>query len=243
MLGANQLSTWVSSIPALALNELLEGVGWRLVDHEQWTQSSRHGDQWIDAASKARAVLSLREALAQGTAVLRVQGPSGLGKSRLVMRALEEFPRSKTVAYASRRSDLSREMLNFLLTSRRPVTLVVDECDARDHEKLCEDIPRETTLVVITIGPSSDYVPEAPILDAGLLTETEAEEYLRTNHPGVPPEAIPVLAEGSAGNVGHARWLAIKLRESSPQQLTDLIDHRDIARFVTSLLPQGGESF
>ena len=159
------------------------------------------------------------------------------------MRALDDFPRSRTVAYAPRRPDLNQEMLNFLLTSDRPVTLVVDECDAREHDKIHEDITRDALVTLITIGPSSEYVTESPIIDAGLLSTIEAEEYLRTNHRSVPPEAIPVLAEGCAGNVGHARWLAIKLRESTPQQLSDLISHGNIARFVTSLLPQGGDTF
>ena len=244
VIDANQLAAWISDIPSLSVHEIFKGKGWNVVDFEQWSEIERYSDTWIDGNAKTEALASLQAATAERPAELRIQGPSGLGKTRLVLHALQELPVRTTVVYAGNRTDLSREMLNYLLTARRPITLVVDECSAKEHDELCKSLPRDRTLSLITMGPESDYALESPIIDPGRFTTPEIEEYIRSNHPAVRSEAVIVLAEGAAGNVGFARWLSIKLtRDASPQQLADLIDHRDISRFITSLMPEGGDSF
>ena len=81
VIDSNQLALWVSSIPAVALNPLFKGPRWNLIDHAQWSGSSRHDDTWIDASKKVEAVHNLREALDRGAKVLRIQGPSRTRKT------------------------------------------------------------------------------------------------------------------------------------------------------------------
>ena len=135
VIDANQLGIWVSGIPSLAVHELFKGPGWNVVDYKQWSEADRYSDTWIEGEEKGEALQTLRDTIRVRPAELRVEGASGLGKSRLVLEALSGEHIRTTVVYTARRAEFSREMFNYLLTAKRPITLVDPPTDQqRRHE-------------------------------------------------------------------------------------------------------------
>jgi hypothetical protein len=89
VLDAAQVACWVSSHEALALNALFKAPGWNVIEIEQWKKQRTLRDEWISGAAKVAALDSVRAALDSGNRELRIEGPGGIGKTRLALQALD----------------------------------------------------------------------------------------------------------------------------------------------------------
>ena len=244
VLDASMVARWASSYPALAVSRLLGGPGRAAVDHESWGRSIRHKSQWVDTTARAASVESLRVLLADGAVMdIRVDGVSGVGKTRLALEALRDQPTTALVAYVAEASALNNEFVNHLIGDGRAVILVVDECPARRHEKIAEQIPGGAQVKLITVGQPDAYAIRGPVISLSSMENGGVDELVKVNYPALWPEARRFIIDYCDGNPRFAILLAEKLKVTEATSAAALIEAKDIAHSVSVLLPEGSDFF
>lgn len=241
---ANQLAAWLSEFPALAVRQMLVGGGGGAYDFEYWSSSRSHQWTWTATAARDADIAQIRSGLDAGTtAALRVSGVAGLGKTRLVMEALRGTAWEPLVAYVPAADELPPEFLAHAVAPQRAVILVVDECDARRHEKLVERVPASSTVRIITIGQDTTAPVSAPLLRPAPLRPDEVEAFLDTSKPALSPEARRFVAAHADGNVRFALLITERLEAEPEATAAELIRRDDIDSVTGALLPVGDSFF
>jgi hypothetical protein len=244
VIAGDRLADWASRFPALAVSQLLGGPGHGVVDFAQWSSSRRHQTRWVEDDSRHRQIEQIRADLFDNSKVdIRIHGHSGSGKTRLVMEALRGSGLTELVAYVPDERDVSPEILYHALQPHRATILVVDECTGRRHDKLVERLMIDCTLKLITIGETDEYRLEVPILEVGALPPDELDQFLILNHPELSAETRRVVIEQSGGNVRLADLLAVHVIRSAPDTVAELIQTKDVQRFLALVLPEGRQHF
>jgi len=88
---ANALGRWASRFPSLAVSRLAGGPGSDAVDFETWAAGRTHTVTWTADAARDAAIAAIRSQVSStGVVEIRVQGDSGIGKTRLVLEALRD---------------------------------------------------------------------------------------------------------------------------------------------------------
>ena len=222
---ADQAAAWVNRYPSVA--------AWV----KQWTLPGTVGPfrSWSHWASRAEHDTSpradddrlpvLREPVREGASeprrVVRVVGPSGIGKSRLILEALGPSEEDERLGYSladlvlyADESEVGEFAINAvvetLAENRQRAVLVVDRCPPETHRTLVgmvqrqggylslitidDDIPpdaRDRTIVEVAEYETLVKVPEAP----SSVTET----IINSVCPGLPSEDFRRLAHFSRG--------------------------------------------
>lgn len=241
---ANQLAAWLSEFPALAVRQLLAGGGNGAYDFEYWSSSRSHQWAWTATAARDAEIAQIRSGLDAGTPEgLRVSGVAGLGKTRLVMEALRGTAWEPLIAYVPAADELPPAFLAHAVAPQRAVILVVDECDARRHEKLVERVPASSTVRIITIGQDTAAPLSAPLLRPEPLQPDDVESFLDTNKPALSPEARRFVAAHADGNVRFALLITERLEVEPEATAAELIRRDDIDAVTGALLPDGDSFF
>jgi len=239
---ANKLARWASKHPSLALSRLAGGPGNVAIDHTEWSGRRPHLRTWTPDQKRLDAITSLRASIKTvGVVDIRIQGESGIGKTRLILEALRDEELSPLVAYVDNAAEVSGELLRHLLDDARSVILVVDECSPELHAKLTDKLPADTSAKLITVGQSGPAVTPTPIVGLEAMPTDDVEQFLKANFPNLSPEARRFVAAHSRGNL---RW-TIVLAERVPEtdQAAELITRNDISAFVEAVLPEGRDFF
>ena len=222
---ADQAAAWVNRYPSVA--------AWV----KQWTQPGTVGPfrSWTHWASRAEHDASpradddrlpgLRERVREGASeprrVVRVVGPSGIGKSRLILEALGPSEQDERLGYSladlllyADESEVGELAINgvvqTLAENRQRAVLVVDRCPPETHRTLVgmvqrqgcflslitidDDIPsdaRDRTIVEVAEYETLVRVPEAP--------SSVTEAIISSVCPGLPSEDFRRLAHFSRG--------------------------------------------
>ena len=239
---AGQAAAWVNRYPSVA--------AWV----KQWTQPGTVGPfrSWIHWASRAEHDTSpradddrlpdLREPIREGAStprrVVRVVGPSGIGKSRLILETLGPSKQDERLGYSiadlvlyADESEAGERAINgvvqTLAENRQRAVLVVDRCPPATHRTLVgmvqrqgsflslitidDEIPsdaQDRTIVEVTEYETLVKVPEAP----SSVTET----IINSVCPGLPSEDFRRLAHFSRGFPKIAHLVAQAWTSSRP---------------------------
>ena len=239
---AQWVAAWVNRYPSVA--------AWV----KQWTQPGTVGSfrSWIHWASRAEHDTSpraddnrlpdllqpVREGASAPRRVVRVVGPSGIGKSRLILDALGPSEQDERLGYSladlvlyADESEVGELAINgvvqTLAENRQRAVLVVDRCPPGTHRTLVgmvqrqgsflslitidDEIPsdaRNRTIVEVAEYETLVKVPEAP----SSVTET----IISSVCPGLPSEDFRRLAQFSKGFPKIARLVAQAWTSSRP---------------------------
>ncbi|MGH2634866.1 MAG: hypothetical protein ACRDHU_01770 [Actinomycetota bacterium] len=241
---ANTLARWASRFPSLAVSPLLGGPGGGLIDFARWASSRRHQLHWMGTEDRTRHIETIRETVEDSTkGEIHVDGPSGIGKTRLVMEALRSDGLSPLVAYVADAESLSDEVLGHVLGPERSVILVVDECPGRRHDKVAERLPSTSMLRLVTIGEPDTHALLAPVLHVTAMQPSDVEGFLKENYPQLSVEARRLVSGQCAGNVRFAIVLVERLLELGPAQAADLVRRNDLEEITRVLMPEGRPFF
>jgi hypothetical protein len=241
---AGALARWASQYPALAVSQIAGGPGNEAVDLERWSHSPWHQVQWVDEELRATYIETLRSKVCDdGLVEIRLEGESGVGKTRLVLHALDHDGLRNLVVYVRDVQRLSESLLVHLLQAGRQAILVVDECPGDKHLKLVESLTVDANIKLITIGDGGGISSRDPILKLGALPDPQAEEFLRRNYPSLGDEARRFVVTHCCGNVRWIDLVARRVTQGDSVQAAEIIRRDDIERFVADWLPEGRDFF
>jgi hypothetical protein len=240
VISADGLARWIETYPALAVSPLLRGIGRRVLTHEEWVDSHPHDTTWVTSPKRDVQVESLRASVASPTATTsRLEGVSGLGKSRLALESLTDPMFSALVVYAPAADQFQIDLLIQLRSQGRVAIVVIDECDRKQHEVYASVLSSSSTLKVVTIGEPGDRSTRSPILGLLSFEDEQMHGLLRANRPGLSPEAERVVVQVAAGNIDYALKLADVAAEGQADSAGTLISEDDLRAFFSKQLPDG----
>ena len=239
----NQLARWVSTLPALALDRRLGGPGPAVLDFERWSGSDEHRERWVGCPSRSEMEAAVRSVSTGDQHIYRLEGGSGLGKTRLAMEVLRSADARPLVVYAPRAEQLQTETVSYLCDGDRTSILVVDNCSRAYHQSIVEQIDgRKVRLLTIGIDAEERLV-RTPLHQLPPAEPDEIDGILQENVPGLWPEAGRVVHENCFGNIRTALLLAARLVESGEQNVTALLQENDFRRLIVTLLPEHADFF
>jgi hypothetical protein len=149
VLDANALARWAGEHPAIAAWRGLRGIGESAYPLDRWSKSQRYEGEWITSPSRADLIERINAFIGEGSSDFRIEGVSGIGKSRSVLEALRGQPYEPLVLYLPSTDDMPAGLIGRLSNQSRAAIVVVDECDARHHEILAAQIPTNSTVKLI----------------------------------------------------------------------------------------------
>lgn len=247
VLDADHLARWASEFPAISQTPELRGMVPQILPFNLWAETRRHQSSWVGDDDRNEVVESIRQAVTGHEHVeLRVAGPSGVGKTRLVMEALRTETLGPLVAYVDDAEGLDASMMSMLATGDYHAVLVVDECTPKTHERLAARLLEGRPLRLLTIGEHREergYPLRCPIWVVPGMPQEALHEFLNTNHPGLSSEARRLVAGHVGGNVRYAAVLADRVLNSDGETVAELIKSGDLSELLALEVPDGDGFF
>ena len=236
---ANLLAKWASEYPALTLDPILQISLGHMQSYDRWTESRRHQGKWVPDEHRTQIVQELTDSLKKPEGFeFRIEGPSGIGKTRMVMEAFRDDEIKSLVAYGPEAAKITPDALNYLVAKKRRGILIIDECGRRTHEKLAEQLSVNADLRLITIGQADTELMSVRMYAPGPMPPAEVEKALEKNEPTLWVEARSFVSENCAGNMKLAYILAARLKEKGAGQAAELMQRGDLETILSIVLPE-----
>jgi hypothetical protein len=237
IIDGNQLARWIERYPALAVSTVIRGAGHVAIDFDSWTRKAKHRFKWVQSAERDELRAKVLEFLAQSTKLdLRIEGESGLGKSRGMLEALRGSKYESLVVYVGDGSEIQTSLINHFARQHRSAVLVVDECSRKRHKAFAEQLEVDSPVRLITIGGEDASLPQFQPLGLSTLPDDVIERVLSENFPSLWPEARRLVVGNCAGNVGWALFLAEAILKDPKTNFADLIDAAGLRDFILSMV-------
>lgn len=241
IIDGNQLARWIERFPALAVSRVIGSTGHVAVDFESWIRKDKHRFTWVPSAERDELRTSIIAFLQQhATLSLRIEGVSGLGKSRGAMEALRSSAFEPLVVYVGDASEINSSIINHFARQNRSAVLVVDECDRQRHKVLAEQLETSSPVRLITIGQEDPNWSQSQPLGLSKLPDDVIQKALTENFPTLWPEARRLVIDNCAGNIGWALYLANAILENPKTSAADLIDAAGLSAFILSMVSSDG---
>lgn len=182
------------------------------------------------------------------TAVLRITGLSGLGKTRLVFEALSPDDLKNSVLYGRAEAFTSSNVLNsFVMDDNLQAVIVADECSSSDHELLVRTLGgRGPRISVISISQEPERHPLPTLLyRVDPLPKDCIEKLLRDEVKGLPGNVVIRLATFADGYPRLALLLAENYRSSSDstEDILAVNDQVLMNKLIAGSLNAGSDRF
>jgi len=250
ILYGDQIARWISNYPAVViLPELGKPIpAFATVEH--WRQESVFQNEFRADVNREAVMKAIRAFVSGAVSqenILRVEGPAGVGKTRLALESLSERGVAESVLYApDAEAPQVQELLAWMqgyITAR--AIIAVDEC-SQDHQEVLARYARlcGPRLRLICVGPT-DLILESPpgLQQVYRLTPLPDVDMrvLIAAEPGIPAEVIDTAARVSGGYVKLALYVARMLvRQHIPLvELRTIYEVRHVLkRFVPKEISQ-----
>lgn len=220
---SSQLSGFINRVPSLVA-KYSQGFEYA-IDYSSWGEEKpiQSIDTYVPDQSREEYIEEIREILAQHEEcpVVRINGISGLGKTRLAYELLAPDHLRKQVIYADAESFKGCPLENRLeIDKDLSAILVLDDCSPEDHRYFNDRFgARGERLTVITVSDSlkdvtADYQVELDPLDTEII-----EEILENERPNLAKPDRERIAEFSEGFPQIAALLVENLDDGSESLL------------------------
>jgi hypothetical protein len=242
IIDGNKLAKWVERYPALSVSQLIRQTGYFAIDFASWVLKDKHKFLWVQSPARDElrdAVLGFLKQSAQLD--LRIEGDSGLGKTRGIMEALRGSAFEQLVVYVGHEDDINSSVINHLTRQKRSAVLVIDECTRRKHKVFAEQLEVGTEIRLITIGEEDTSPPQCRPLGVSKLPDEVIDRVLVQTYPSLSPEARRLVVDNCAGNVGWALRLAKAVLDSPQGTIADLIDAAGLRQFILNMVASDGD--
>jgi hypothetical protein len=164
---------------------------------------------WVPSQARDDLKTTVQDFLANPSKLeLRIEGVSGLGKTRGVLESLRGTPYEPLVLYVGDADDLSYPLIDHLIGQDRSAVLVIDECTRKRHNVFAQQLQAGAHVKLITIGERDARVPQSLPIELSALPDDIMKRVLTVNRPALWPEARRVVVAHCAGNVRWALFVA-----------------------------------
>jgi len=168
---------------------------------------------------------------------VRIEGTSGVGKTRLALEALATVDLSPLVAYLVAASDIDVGFLNSMIRRNHDVILVVDECPVETHRIFEKRLQAEGRIRLVTIGPSGELDSlRTGVLRLGPLEPSALTEFLQINYPSLSDQRRRYVLDVSGGVVAFAVQIGSALARLDEADAAELMRHTDVPSVVAVLV-------
>lgn len=240
VIDGNQLARWIEEHPQLAVSTLLGGVGNVATAFDKWQQSGMHQTTWVPSRGLDELRTTVQDFLANPSKLeLRIEGVSGLGKTRGVLESLRGSPYEPLVLYVGDADDLNYPLVDHLTGQHRSAVLVIDECTRKRHNVFAQQLQVGAQVKLITIGECEARLPQSPPIELSALPDEIMERVLTLNKPSLWPEARRVVVASCAGNVRWALFVAESVLSDPTINVGSLIDANTLQLLVGHRLLEG----
>jgi len=241
---ANQLAKWASEFTALTLDPVLQMSFGPLRDHQRWSDSQQLQDTWVPDANRKELAQEIIQTLNDpNIKQIRIEGPSGIGKTRLAMEAFRGNNLTPLIAYCPDGTALIPDTINYLTTKNRKAVLVIDNCDRTRHDNIAGQIPVGSSLWLVTIGHTSDHPMSIRIFAPKPMSPADIEKLLKSNRPTLWAEARLFVSQNCGGSIRLAYVLADRLEEKGVAQAAELMKRGEIEDILSIVIPAEGQDF
>ena len=214
---ANEISRWVNSFPSSQIEVLRQrSHSPHLKTWGQWQGTPGLDNRYFPTEDIRAYFKTVRSALSETPNVVRVEGPSGLGKTRFALEVLrppdnrEDDPAqvalSEAVVYVDtcEREAIEQKALDAIaeaVSNGRRGVFVVDNCDSRLHRKLAREVERQNSRVsLLTLDYELDiHLARQRIELSPNDMEGVVKDIIEDACPGISEEVIERAAEFSEG--------------------------------------------
>ena len=222
---ADQVAAWVNRYPSVAAwvkQRTQPGTLGPFCSWSHWASRAEHDSSpWADDERLPGLRRPVREEASKPQRVIRIVGPSGIGKSRLILEALGPSEQDEQLGYSmadlvlyTNESEMGNHAINSAVQSlaenRQRAIVVVDRCPPETHRTLVGLVERQTSLLSLvtidyeipsvaqhsTIVEVSDYETVVKILEA---SSSVTEAIINSACHGLPSEDFRRLAYFSRG--------------------------------------------
>jgi hypothetical protein len=242
VIDGNQLARWIEQYPGLAMSSVIRASGSYAVGFDRWVRKQSNRIIWVPSRERDEVRTQILDLLnSSGPMDLRIEGPSGIGKTRAVLEALRGAQHESLVLYVGDANDLDSSVIDHLIIKKRSVVLVVDECTRKRHKVFAENLEVGAGVRLVTIGTQDASMSPFNVLKISPLTDDVIDDVLTKNHPTLWPEARRVVVENCSGNVGWALYLAQAVLNSPRASVRDLIDAAGLREFILGMVASDGD--
>ncbi|MHB8448853.1 MAG: hypothetical protein ACYDAQ_00035 [Mycobacteriales bacterium] len=242
VIDGNQLARWVEDYPQLAVSTVLRGIGNVAIAFDKWRQSSMHQAIWVPSDDRDELQATIQTFLADAARQeLRIEGVSGLGKTRGVLEALRGSPHEPLVLYVGDADDLNYPLIDYLTGQNRSAVIVIDECTRKRHNVFAQQLQTGAQVKLITIGERDTRGTQSVPIVLSTLPDDVIDKILTQNKPTLWAEARRVVVANCVGNVRWAMNLADAVLADPKINVGSLIDAEVLQLLVGDLLSGAGD--
>ncbi len=237
---SNRIATWVRNYPALItwvrekINKPIQG--WKSYGNWSDTQNKKYKNYVMDQSKRLydyiedreitilEGIQKFRSLINKGSAVIRLTGLSGVGKTRMLETLFDpkvgtDVIDSKKVIYADAAESLipsAEQMLRDAIFKKEEVVIIIDNCSAELHMRLtaiCRTEKNQVNLITVEYDVKNKSAEETASFILKPASNCVIENMLIKNYENIPLAIIDRIAEISGGNARLALLFAKSLSE------------------------------
>lgn len=243
-----QLVAWASSIPQIYLTRNPSTRYFRVFDFFE-REINQDSDQieYVNDKKREDGIQQIRDEIVKTLSIgsssfIRIEGFSGIGKTRFVYEALNDAKYQPFILYVqSFKSIVLDNLVDFCnklpTNAKELVVFVIDECSYADHIQICRNLNQYSNLVVITIDQILSQKDSVKCRDEKRITldgleEVETVELIQRTNPLLNDDLAKKLAYYTEGYPRLAKFMA----ESYDIEKGDTNDFNEKSRLLNRII-------
>jgi hypothetical protein len=243
------IARWVNKYPALQAFRVFGKQIPEYITVDRWrTDNPQLSYPFHSDKSRAETIEKIHKFLHgnTGSDVLRLEGPAGVGKTRLSLEAVKTSEWATRTVYAPNADgpDVTAFLASVYSNHQASAIAIIDECDQTRHSTLTQYAENSGgRLKLITVG-IADVLHETPPLqltehyELKPFSDADIETIIRTAYSAATKEFIDATVRLSGGYVKLAMFVAGILDKKGPQPPMKIVKGREIRPILRKLVPE-----